>query len=102
MDRGREPNPDVRQRGCPPDRGRQAHRPAPRAIRPFEESAMTQRKNKSARKPRLEKKNNEEPSDARKDKPVRSLIQPRAYPDPIDDTLDDSFPASDPPSWAGR
>lgn len=28
--------------------------------------------------------------------------QPRAYPDIIDDTLDDSFPASDPPSWAGR
>ena len=25
--------------------------------------------------------------------------QPRAYPDLIDDTLDDSFPASDPPSW---
>lgn len=23
----------------------------------------------------------------------------RAYPDPVDDTLDDSFPASDPPSW---
>lgn len=24
---------------------------------------------------------------------------PRAYADPVDDTLDDSFPASDPPSW---
>jgi hypothetical protein len=24
------------------------------------------------------------------------------YDDPVDDTLDDSFPASDPPSWAGR
>lgn len=27
---------------------------------------------------------------------------PRPYPDPVDDTLDDSFPASDPPSWWGR
>lgn len=25
-----------------------------------------------------------------------------AYPDPVDDTLDDSFPASDPPPWWGR
>lgn len=32
----------------------------------------------------------------------KSRVQPRAYPDPVDDTLDDSFPASDPPSWAGR
>lgn len=28
--------------------------------------------------------------------------QPRAYPDIVDDTLDDSFPASDPPAWAGK
>ena len=28
--------------------------------------------------------------------------QPRPYPDQVDDTLDDSFPASDPPSWAGQ
>ncbi len=29
-------------------------------------------------------------------------LQPRPYPDKVDDTLDDSFPASDPPSWAGQ
>lgn len=29
-------------------------------------------------------------------------VQPRAYNDIVDDTLDDSFPASDPPSWAGK
>ena len=26
---------------------------------------------------------------------------PPAYPDPVDDTLDDSFPASDAPAWTG-
>ena len=30
----------------------------------------------------------------------KSSVQPRAYPYIVDDTLDDSFPASDPPSWA--
>lgn len=38
----------------------------------------------------------------RRDAPAKKVVQPRRYPDPIDDTLDDSFPASDPPSWAGR
>ena len=32
----------------------------------------------------------------------RMGVQPRQYPDLLDDTLDDSFPASDPPSWAGQ
>ena len=27
--------------------------------------------------------------------------EPRDYPDPVDDAADDSFPASDPPSWGG-
>lgn len=31
----------------------------------------------------------------------REPREPRAYPDPVDATLDDSFPASDPPSWSG-
>lgn len=37
----------------------------------------------------------------RRDVPQKSSEQPRPYPDLVDDTLDDSFPASDPPSWAG-
>jgi hypothetical protein len=34
--------------------------------------------------------------------PQEAAAQPRVYPDIVDDTLDDSFPASDPPSWAGK
>ena len=34
--------------------------------------------------------------------PSKDNEQPRPYPDKVDDTLDDSFPASDPPSWAGE
>ena len=34
--------------------------------------------------------------------PRRGPRQPRPYADLVDDTLDDSFPASDPPSWAGK
>lgn len=41
-------------------------------------------------------------ADERKAAPPGGPRQPRAYPDPVDDTLDDSFPASDPPSRAGR
>ena len=33
---------------------------------------------------------------------TESKEQPRRYADLVDDTLDDSFPASDPPSWAGQ
>jgi len=35
-------------------------------------------------------------------KEFEAQVQPREYPDIIDDTLDDSFPASDPPFWAGN
>ena len=42
------------------------------------------------------------PSEGSETKPRRAMRQPRAYADPVDDTLDDSFPASDPPSWAGQ
>ncbi|HEX2201937.1 MAG TPA: hypothetical protein VHG91_01510 [Longimicrobium sp.] len=41
-------------------------------------------------------------ADDRKAAPPGPRQQPRPYPDLVDDTLDDSFPASDPPSWAGR
>jgi hypothetical protein len=41
-------------------------------------------------------------SEAREPSPDRTAESPKRYPDPVDDTLDDSFPASDPPSWAGR
>ena len=33
--------------------------------------------------------------------PQPVLHRAEAYPDPVDDTLDDSFPASDPPQWWG-
>lgn len=39
----------------------------------------------------------QEPVPAAPDRP-----ETEAYPDPVDDTLDDSFPASDPPPWWGR
>lgn len=31
--------------------------------------------------------------------PTQGERQPRTYDDPVDDASDDSFPASDPPSW---
>jgi hypothetical protein len=51
----------------------------------------------------------DQPHEDERDKPTEQHssprkvpVQPRAYPDIVDDTLDDSFPASDPPSWAGK
>src|SRR5688572_25804710 len=38
-------------------------------------------------------------SDDQQAAPETTRSQPRAYADLIDDTLDDSFPASDPPQW---
>lgn len=36
------------------------------------------------------------------DAPTPSAARPLPeYADPVDDTLDDTFPASDPPSWPG-
>lgn len=43
-----------------------------------------------------------EAAERRESPDTKSSVQPRAYPDIVDDTLDDSFPASDPPSWAGK
>lgn len=51
-----------------------------------------------SREPRRAAPPDESPHDDDSEKPY----QPRDYPDLVDDTLDDSFPASDPPSWAGR
>ncbi|HEU5210359.1 MAG TPA: hypothetical protein VFU06_13280 [Longimicrobiales bacterium] len=63
---------------------------------------MKRRKEQGADKPkRVEKPAKRSTKEA--DAPARSTpVQPRRYRDPVDDTLDDSFPASDPPSWAGR
>ena len=48
------------------------------------------------------RKETETPTREIEAQPNESSTQPRPYPDIVDDTLDDSFPASDPPSWAGQ
>ncbi len=50
--------------------------------------------------PRPDDDKKAQPADGTNSTPRRAR-EPRRYPDPVDNTLDDSFPASDPPSWTG-
>jgi hypothetical protein len=61
---------------------------------------MPDRGKKPRKKSAPDKDGNTSPDQGDREK--KGFVQPRAYPDPVDDTLDDTFPASDPPSWAGR
>jgi hypothetical protein len=61
---------------------------------------MTRREKQSTGTPRRDEGDARRPDRARA-APSRDPRQLRPYPDPVDNTLDDSFPASDPPSWAG-
>ena len=61
---------------------------------------MNQRKRQSKTRPASEI-GNERARDEMRPASRGEVPEPRTYPDPVDNTLDDSFPASDPPSWTG-
>jgi hypothetical protein len=63
---------------------------------------MTPRKKQQPPKPAERSEDGPRKPEAADAPKGRVKQQPRAYPDIVDDTLDDSFPASDPPFWAGR
>lgn len=62
---------------------------------------MTRRNKKPGSKPAETDEAGPKKLDASEPPKRRVEEQPRAYPDIVDDTLDDSFPASDPPFWSG-
>jgi hypothetical protein len=63
---------------------------------------MTPREKKSDETPGPDDEGAEPSERPRKTASRRGPHQPQPYPDLVDDTLDDSFPASDPPPWWGR
>lgn len=63
---------------------------------------MTRRKKQQAESPKHDRDSEKPVEAATKPSPAPEQRPLPEYTDPIDDTLDDSFPASDPPSWAGR